>query len=130
MIDLTYGDISSDKFIEAFNILLEKDLPIGIAIDIGRSVDVINKELTVFVKVKEELIKKYGIETKDAKGNVIWTMNGVSEENMLIFEPKYTELFSTKFEIPLKGQIEIDPNDGTMKGKQAYLLRKLIKVKE
>ena len=65
MIELTYQDIMPDRFLEAFGLLLEKDLDMGPAIEVARSIDTISRELANAKKVKNELIKKFGAEIKE-----------------------------------------------------------------
>lgn len=138
-VELTYEDISQDRFLEALKTLIEKDLDVVDAVGLGRSLDVVTTELSNYNKVRESLIKRLGIPYKNDAGEVVldkdgetpaaWTMNGASEENLNEFNSKFKELMETKFELPLNGKILIGARDGKMKPAHAYILRKVIDLK-
>lgn len=129
MIELTYADIMPDRFLEAFGLLLEKDLDMGPAVEIARSIDVISKELANAKKVKNELIKKYGVEVKDGEKTIAWNLEGASEENLKAFEEKYKELLDQKFDTALTNKVLLAKDDGKMKASHVYLLRKVVDIK-
>jgi hypothetical protein len=131
MIELTYSDISQERFVEAFNTLLEKDVDVGDAVEIARSLELVQKELNNFKKVRDELIKRYGVEVKDEKGTVNgWTMVGAEEAKMKEFEPKFNELLEQKFPLSLETKVGLDKKDGKMKPIHAFVLRKIVDFKK
>lgn len=129
MIELTYQDIMPDRFLEAFGLLLEKDLDMGPAVEVARSIDTISKELANAKKVKNELIKKFGAEIKEDDKVVQWDISTATEENKLAFEEKYKDLLEQKFEIDMSAKVMLAKGDGKMKASHAYLLRKVIDIK-
>lgn len=129
--ELTYEMIAHDKFAEAFGLLLEKKVSVGTAVNIGRSIEVLNKETSNFRTVRDGLVKRYGIEVKDDKGETTgWTMQGVSVENIEGFNKDYLDLIQTKFEIPLNTKVTLKADDGEMTGLQAFLLKDFVEIKE
>jgi hypothetical protein len=131
MIELTYEDISQERFVEAFNILIEKDIDVGDAVEIGRSLDIVNKELTNFKKVRDELIKRYGNEVKNEAGEVTgYNMVNLAPEKEAEFLPKFQELLAQKFPLTMENKILLDKKDGKMKAIHAYVLRKIVDLKK
>ncbi len=130
MIELTYEDINEPKFVEAFNVLLEKDIDVGDAVEVARSLEVINRELNNFKKVRDELIKRHGVEVKEGEKITGWTMVGATKDNVAEFEPKYLTLMATKFDITLESKVMLEKKDGKMKPIHAYALRKIIDFKK
>ena len=129
MIELTYQDIMPDRFLEAFGLLLEKDLDMGPAVEVARSIDTISQELANAKKVKNELIKKFGAEIKEDDKVVQWDISTATDENKLAFEEKYKDLLDQKFEIDMSAKVMLAKGDGKMKASHAYLLRKVIDIK-
>lgn len=118
MLELALKDIANENFSSAMKFLLEKELDMGVAVNLARSVEKLEKELKHFMTVRDELIKKFGkpVLDQDGKPTETFTMAGVTPENIKLFNDKYEELLETKVELPLTEKVKLSKSkDGKMK---------------
>lgn len=120
-------DINHPLFNEAFSSLLNReDLSVKTAIGLAKINASIEKERTIYDKIRVDLIKKLGVEVKNEKGEHLhFTIEGASEENIKSWNDKFNELLETEFVVEGVDKIKL-LDDVKIKPIAVWVLRNLL----